>query len=228
MEQQRREPGASRRRSNALNARRSAARSRTNRRLSARLRAEKRKAARQGGKTPKSAKKSKVAEPEPASDDDDSKPISRSASEADLSTKGQSWTAPEKKAFLAALAEHGKDFKAIANAVGSKSQTAAKAYFGKHKKSLGLEKIVKDHATAKAKEDKRKETKKGTGKGAAAKEEPAEKPATPAPDESGEAAGDAAAARCGPRLWLPISRPSPPAPRSPPLTRCSTTRCSRR
>ena len=157
-------------------------------------RAEKRKAARQGGKTPKSAKKSKVAEPEPASDDDDSKPISRSASEADLSTKGQSWTAPEKKAFLAALAEHGKDFKAIAAAVGSKSQTAAKAYFGKHKKSLGLEKIVKDHATAKAKVDKRKEAKKGAAKGAAAKEEPAEKPATPAPDESGDASGDASGA----------------------------------
>jgi hypothetical protein len=157
-------------------------------------RAEKRKAARQGGKTPKSAKKSKAAEPEPASDDDDSKPISRSASEADLSTKGQSWTAPEKKAFLAALAEHGKDFKAISSAVGSKSQTAAKAYFGKHKKSLGLEKIVKDHATAKAKVDKRKEAKKGAAKGAAAKEEPAEKPATPAPDESGDASGDASGA----------------------------------
>ena len=155
-------------------------------------RAEKRKAARQGGKTPKSAKKAKAAEP--ASDDDDSKPISRSASEADLSTKGQSWTAPEKKAFLAALAEHGKDFKAIAAAVGSKSQTAAKAYFGKHKKSLGLEKIVKGHATAKAKEDKRKDAKKGAAKDAAAKEEPAEKPATPAPDESGDAGQAAQAA----------------------------------
>jgi len=142
-------------------------------------RAEKRKAARQGGKTPKSAKKSKVAEPEPASDDDDSKPISRSASEADLSTKGQSWTAPEKKAFLAALAEHGKDFKAIAAAVGSKSQTAAKAYFGKHKKSLGLEKIVKDHATAKAKEDKRKEAKKGAAKGARRRRNPRRSPRRP-------------------------------------------------
>ena len=102
-------------------------------------RAEKRKQAKAGtGKTPKSAKKAAKAEAEADAgdegDEESNKPVSRSASEADLSTKGQAWTANEKKSFLAALAEHGKDFKAIAAAVGSKSQTAAKAFFGKHRK----------------------------------------------------------------------------------------------
>ena len=159
-------------------------------------RAEKRKQARAGtGKTPKSAKKAAKAEQQEAEggdegDEESNKPVSRSASEADLSTKGQAWTANEKKSFLAALAEHGKDFKAIAAAVGSKSQTAAKAFFGKHKKSLSLEKIVDDHAKAKAKEEKKSAAAK---KKAPAKDEPAEKPETPAPGGAQDHAAHAAA-----------------------------------
>ena len=159
-------------------------------------RAEKRKQAKAGtGKTPKSAKKAAKAEAEADAgdegDEESNKPVSRSASEADLSTKGQAWTANEKKSFLAALAEHGKDFKAIAAAVGGKSQTAAKAFFGKHKKSLGLEKIVEDHAKAKAKEEKKSAAAK---KKAPAKDEAEEKPETPAPGGAQDHAAQAAAA----------------------------------
>ena len=67
--------------------------------------------------------------------------------EAAESLMGESsWSDQERSQFLAALAAHGKNFKAVTAAVPSKSQAAVKGFFGKHKKTLGLDKIIADHA----------------------------------------------------------------------------------
>ena len=82
------------------------------------------------------------------------KDISRSASKEALegtaaAPTGGGWTPKEKSQFLAALAEHGKDWKSVAAAVPTKSQNAVRGYFSKQKVKLGLEKIVEEHAKKK-------------------------------------------------------------------------------
>ena len=81
---------------------------------------------------------------------------------------GGGWDEKEKTLFVEALKAHGKDFKAIAAAVQTKSQAAVKGFFAKHKKAMGLEKMVADHAAAKAK-DEEKAAKAGGAKKAKAK-----------------------------------------------------------
>ena len=82
------------------------------------------------------------------------KDMSRSASKEALegtaaAPTGGGWTPKEKSQFLAALAEHGKDWKSVAAAVPTKSQNAVRGYFSKQKVKLGLEKIVEEHAEKK-------------------------------------------------------------------------------
>ena len=82
------------------------------------------------------------------------KDMSRSASKEALegtaaAPTGGGWTPKEKSRFLAALAEHGKDWKSVAAAVSTKSQNAVRGYFSKQKVKLGLEKIVEEHAKKK-------------------------------------------------------------------------------
>ena len=117
------------------------------------------------------------------------KDMSRSASKEALegtaaAPTGGGWTPKEKSRFLAALAEHGKDWKSVAAAVSTKSQNAVRGYFSKQKVKLGLEKIVEEHAKK---------------KGAVGAKKPAEKvadadAAAAAADTPADAAAAAAAA----------------------------------
>eukprot|EP00850_Spirogloea_muscicola_P016549 SM000135S26993 [mRNA] locus=s135:153893:158121:+ [translate_table: standard] len=52
------------------------------------------------------------------------------------------WTDTEKAAFLAALAQHGKDFRSVAAAVGTRSVKQCRSFFGKSRQRLGLDRLV--------------------------------------------------------------------------------------
>jgi hypothetical protein len=100
---------------------------------------------------------------------DDAVAATSDAKDAKEDKAAEKWTSKERARFLEELLEHGRDFKAVAAALPSKSATACKAFFAKHKKSLGLEKIVEEHArNVKAKKEKEEKGDVAAGEAAAA------------------------------------------------------------
>jgi len=58
------------------------------------------------------------------------------------------WTEADQVAFLEAFREFGKDWKAIAAHVKTKTETACKSFFGKQRKRMGLDKLAPEHGSA--------------------------------------------------------------------------------
>ena len=124
------------------------------------------------------------------------KDMSRSASKEALegtaaAPTGGGWTPKEKSRFLAALAEHGKDWKSVAAAVSTKSQNAVRGYFSKQKVKLGLEKIVEEHAKKKGAVGAKKPAEKVADADAAAADTPADAAAAAAAAAYQQAAANA-------------------------------------
>eukprot|EP00899_Mesostigma_viride_P001405 jgi/Mesvir1/11265/Mv01065-RA.2 len=58
------------------------------------------------------------------------------------------WGEDEHRRFVAALVEVGRNFRALSNAVGTRTAFECKAYFGRGRKRLGFDKLVEQHAAA--------------------------------------------------------------------------------
>ena len=80
------------------------------------------------------------------------------------------WAQEEQAKLVEAIKAHGKDFKAMAANIGTRSQAACKAFWAKNRKRLNLDTLVEEY-NAKAKEEKKrakaeeKEAKKAAKKG---------------------------------------------------------------
>ena len=72
---------------------------------------------------------------------------------ADGNVVESKWTAEEQTRFVEAVTMNGKDFKAIAARVKTKSQAAAKAFYAKHRKRLQLDEIIAAYNKKKGKGD---------------------------------------------------------------------------